>query len=184
MDENDVVKVGMEVALRPVTEVAENVLGILGGDWLSEKRARNRARLHAETEKVLRKSGAEIDQDPSPNVVLPLLSAAQDDSREELIQIWAKLLATAMDPNRRSLYRREFVDIVKKLDPADALVLQALPPSGDWFYASDFEVGLSEDQVLAAFNNLGRLELIISGKSGSNWTSTGKGRLLQTALRD
>lgn len=123
MDENELIKTGMEVALRPVTDIAENALGLLGGDWLSEKRARNREKLKARTREINAKRGVSPDDDPSPSVVIPLLSAAQDESREEVLEFWAQLLASAMDPDRQASYRREFVGIVKELEPADAIIL-------------------------------------------------------------
>jgi hypothetical protein len=54
------------------------------------------------------------------------LSAAQDENRDELIDLWAALLATALDPKTQSQYRREFSDSAKQLEPLDATVLREL----------------------------------------------------------
>src|SRR5579863_1754543 len=129
MDEDEFVKAGMELMLRPVTDIAENALGLLGGDWLSEKRARNRAKLKAKTEEILKARGAKLDNDLSPSIIAPLLSTAQDEGQEELQNLWAKLLASAMDPKRREGYRREFVQVAKDLEPLDVLVLPYLRES-------------------------------------------------------
>jgi hypothetical protein len=126
VDEDDLVKTGLEIVLRPVTDIAENALGVLGGDWLSEVRARNRAKLKDRTEKILHDRHAEPIDVASPSVITPLLSAAQDESRDELIDIWAALLATALNPKTQSQYRREFTDIAKQLEPLDVLVLTEL----------------------------------------------------------
>ncbi|HVW74477.1 MAG TPA: Abi-alpha family protein [Rhizomicrobium sp.] len=164
MDEDDFVKAGMEVVLRPVTEIAENALGLIGGDWLSEKRARNRAKLKAETEQILRNRGAKLDDDPSPSVIKPLLSAAQDESRDELTKLWAGLLATAMNPATKGFYRYEFVEITKHLNPIDAQVLELceLPsefdPTKRDFIAH--RLGVETDQIIVSFGNLAKLELI------------------------
>jgi len=126
MDENELVKTGLEVMLRPATEIAENALGLLGGDWLSEKRTRNRAKLKSKTDEILERRGAKLDTDPSPSVVIPLLMSAQDEGRDELLDLWAALLAAASDPARRKAYRREFVAIAKELEPVDIIVLMEI----------------------------------------------------------
>jgi hypothetical protein len=55
-------------------------------------------------------------------MLIPLLQAAADESREELQSLWAALLANAMtDGGHRT--RGAFVGALKSMDPADALVL-------------------------------------------------------------
>jgi hypothetical protein len=165
VEENDLVKAGMEVVLRPITDIAENLLGLVGGDWLSEARRRRREELKRKTEEILRKRDAIADDEPSPTVVIPLLSAAQDEGREELIDLWAALLAAAIDPARKSRYRRQFVDIVKQLEPVDAVVLRALVKEGGGvFYEQrkDFadSLGITEDQMDVSFGALRNVDLI------------------------
>lgn len=63
---------------------------------------------------------------PPLSVSIPLLEAARDESREELQVLWAALLAAACDPARSHRYRRQFVDVVKQLEPLDAVVLREL----------------------------------------------------------
>jgi len=126
-------------------------------------RARNRARLRSDTESILKARGAKMDTDPSPTIALPLLSAPQDESRDELIDLWAHLLACALDAARRKNYRRGFVGIAKALEPLDVLVLPILARPGEFapskleFIAN--ETGLSRDQVELSFRSLIRLEL-------------------------
>jgi hypothetical protein len=171
-DAKALAKVGMEVALGPVVSIAEDVLGRLGGDWLHENRARNRAKLRAKTEQIFRKSKIEVGEPISPSILVPLLSEAQEESRDELIGIWARLLAAAADPKRAGLYRREFVDIVKRLEPLDIIVLPILAnpselrPSRLEFVATI--LGLPRDQIELSFRNLERLELI-SDFEASGW---------------
>jgi hypothetical protein len=62
----------------------------------------------------------------SPSLAIPLLRAAYDESRPELQELWAQLIAAAMDPRRANRVRRSFVDTVQRLDPLDALVLKEL----------------------------------------------------------
>jgi len=169
-DAKEVVKAGLEIVLRPVTEIAENVLGRLGGDWLSENRARNRARLKAETDEILRRRKVENAQEPPPSIVVPLLTHAQDEGREALVSLWAKLLAAAMDPALAGNYRREFVEIVQQLEPLDVLVLPQLAhadlsPSRREYLAKHLSV--SADQVELSFRNLNRLEVTFQMAGGN-----------------
>lgn len=163
MDQRDLAKIGMEVVLRPVTEIAENLLGLAGGDWISERRTRNRAKLKARTEEILKQRGVEEPEEPPPSVIVPLLSAAQEEDRDELLGLWASLLAAAVDPERRRYYRREFVDIVRRLEPLDAQVLQlirdpaAMLPSREVAVAGRLNVSPAE--VGLAFRNLKQLGL-------------------------
>jgi hypothetical protein len=60
---------------------------------------------------------------PSLKLALPILAAAADESHEELQDLWARLLAAAMSPKKSKLIRLRFVEVLKKLDPPDALVL-------------------------------------------------------------
>src|SRR5437660_1458996 len=63
-----------------------------------------------------------------PSVAIPLLRAAYDESRPELQQIWAKLIAAAIDPNRSGQFRLSFIATLKQFDPLDAQVLKARQP--------------------------------------------------------
>ncbi len=167
MDETEAVKAGMEVILRPMTDVAENAIGLLGGDWLSEKRRCNRERLKARTDEILHERKIEHPVEPPPAILLPLLQEAQEESRETLVDIWAKLVAAAMDPARVDSYRREYVEVAKQLEPVDTLVLPLLSMPGNMsptrreYIAS--RLGISTDAVQISFRNLERLELIANG---------------------
>src|SRR6266567_4418792 len=96
-------------------------------------------------------------KDPSPAnlaVALPILHAAADESREELQELYARLLAAAMDPNRASQVRRSLVEFVRQLDPLDASVLQQLttqpPPMADGTDLADGlakALGVSRDEA-------------------------------------
>jgi hypothetical protein len=126
MDDDDLLRTGMEVVLRPVTNLADAVLGVAGGDWLQEVRARNRARLQSKTEEILIERGVKKPKAPSPNVLIPLLSAAQDELRDELQEIWARLLASASDPRSDRSFFLRFIEISRTLDPVDATVFKHL----------------------------------------------------------
>lgn len=162
MDEDDLIKTGMEVALKPVTDIAEDALGVLGGDWLKEVRRRNRERLQENTKKKLKDRGAAKVKEPSPSEIIPLLRVAQDESQAELADLWASLTATLMDPQKKHLFRREFIEIAKKLEAIDVGVLPLLQkgdmrPSKREVIAH--QLGVGPDEVQNSFRNLAKLEL-------------------------
>jgi hypothetical protein len=106
-------------------DLPHDLVGIMG-DWVKHKRARRWAELSADTEKILRERGVENREDVSPSVAIPLVAGAINEDREVLKELWAKLLANAMDPHRAKFVRPMLIELLKQLDPLDALVLQEL----------------------------------------------------------
>src|ERR1051325_3003634 len=100
----------------------EDLIGYLGGDWVRVRRAENMARMMHEAKARLIERAVEDPQPASLSVAIPILEGAADEDRNELVDLWARLLANAMDP-RLNKVRYEFIDAVKKMDPPDALVL-------------------------------------------------------------
>jgi hypothetical protein len=81
--------------------------------------------LRRRTAEILRERDVQRPIELSPNQATELLTAAQDESRETLAELWARLLANAMDPNMNNV-RQSFIDAVKKMDPPDAVVLRCI----------------------------------------------------------
>lgn len=103
--------------------VPEDLVGLLGGDWIRYRRAEQMVRLTQRAQALL----ADRSVDPEPvslALAIPLLEAAADESRPELAELWARLLAAAMDPDRSKRVRQTFVETIKAFDPVDALVLR------------------------------------------------------------
>ncbi len=107
-------------------------------------------------------------KDPSPAdlaVALPILHAAADESRDELQDLYARLLAAAMDPNRASQVRRSLVEFVNQLDPMDASVLHRLvidPPAagagtGDLAEGVARALGVSREEAFFSLERLHHL---------------------------
>jgi len=105
-----------------VGAIPGDLIGAGGGDWLHEVRVRNRARLEAKTASMLDRLDKSRLTEPSPSVVRPLLEAAVDESREQIQDLWARLLANSM-VDCGSRVRREFFITLKVLEPLDAAVL-------------------------------------------------------------
>ena len=104
-------------------DVPKDLIGLGGADWLHHKRQRNLATLETETAAHLERIAAERRTEPSPSVLVPLLSAATDESRKELQRLWAAFLANAMIDDG-SKVRREFFETLRSLEPQDAFLLQ------------------------------------------------------------
>ena len=97
--------------------------------------------------------------------MIPLLEAAQDEGRSELRDIWDSLLAAAADPALLSIFRKDFIDIAKQLEPIDAACLKSIQgmsgahqPSRVIFIATQLKV--SNDQVVISFRKLQDLKLV------------------------
>lgn len=68
--------------------VPEDVVALLGGNWLKVRRAEQLVRMLEKARARLRARKVTPEW-PSPSLLLPLLIAAADESRDELQDIWA-----------------------------------------------------------------------------------------------
>lgn len=120
-------------------------------------------------------------------IALPLFEAAADENREELQDLWARLLAAAMDPARSGQVRREFIEAVKQPEPIDALVLMELSKNEprqnprDTF-AAQFK--RTSDELEISIRHLAKLDLVSESGARSQAALTVTGRTLTGALRD
>jgi hypothetical protein len=64
--------------------VPHDIVGLLGGDWLRVRRAENLARIVAKSKDRLKARQVEPPEPASLSIVLPILVAAADESRDEL----------------------------------------------------------------------------------------------------
>jgi hypothetical protein len=104
----------------------EDVVGLLIGDPLRAVRTVIAAKLDDLVAQKLQQRNVQSTQPVSPSLAIPLMRAAYDESRPELQELWANLIASAMDPIRSSRVRISFIETLKRLDPLDALVLKTL----------------------------------------------------------
>jgi hypothetical protein len=111
---------------RAVSAPISDAYGYLIGDRLTAARQRNLDAITRETDRILRERKV-TDRSATPEQIsIPLLEAAQAESREELRHLWSRLLANAMDPSRSENVRPEFITLIQKLEPLDARVLDYL----------------------------------------------------------
>ena len=174
-----------------------NLIGLLIGDWLIHKRVRRWSELQAETKRIFDERNVKELNEISPSIALPLIEAALDEDREGLKELWAKLLAAAMDPKRKQLVRADLISTLKQLEPLDAIVLNAvydaqgtqLSPNGRDHLARRFSV--TSDEMTVCFQNLERLSCFIrrgdqppeSEMIRENPSLGPRGRLLMQAVR-
>ena len=146
---------------RVLGTLPEDAVGMLGGDWLHHVRLRNAARLQERTDAILRARGIRETSSISPRLAVPLLFAASDESEDILQDLWARLVANAMDSTHPHPVRRSFITTLQQLEPLDAIVLQDIFEKGGGVkkftiepenYAD--ELGATLDVLEIVFGNL------------------------------
>jgi hypothetical protein len=98
----------------------KDLFGLLVGDRVKARRIKGIERLWQRTSERLEHRSVDPEP-PSLKYAIPILEAAADEENEELQDLWSRLLAAAMDPNRRDGMRQSFIETVKQMDPIDAL---------------------------------------------------------------
>ncbi len=112
-----------------IRAIPAELLGLQAEGWLKQRRTRNLARLEAETTRILQGMAKERLTEPSPSVVVPLLQECVDEGRESLQGFWVALLANVMVDGGRKV-RREFFEVARRMEPADALLLDIAGMAG------------------------------------------------------
>jgi hypothetical protein len=77
-------------------------VGVLGGAWLHECHIRIRDKYRRRTEQIVRERDVQEFVELSPNLATALIGGAQDESREELMELWARLLIDAHIADNRA----------------------------------------------------------------------------------
>lgn len=134
--------------------IPQDAVGLVVGDFLHEVRIRNIHKLEQRTEEILSQRVDPHIQSVSPTLAIPLLKAAQDESRTELQELWARLLANAMDGSRSGV-RKNFIETVQRLDPVDAQILIKIAGDGD------LDTGVWKNDILS-IPNIRRDEVLVS----------------------
>jgi len=143
--------------------VPQDIIGYLGGDWLRIRRAENIAEMMNRAKKKLEAWGVEDSEPASLTVAIPILQGAADESREEIQDLWARLLAAAMTPSRARYLRQGFAEVITKMDPLDALIL--LEQGSEKTTALDQtlkQLNVSSDQYIISLENLQELKICLT----------------------
>lgn len=149
------------------TPVLADLVGIAGGDWLHQIRIRNTARLEARTREILKQRGYESQfAEISPAYLEPAVKAASNESSDDLLDLWARLIAAAADPKRARTSRKSFIVLLQQFDPIDALVFRALWDLGGISHPDGRAQAIAQRHsldsgvVAVSFENLFRLKCI------------------------
>ncbi len=108
--------------------LVENGVGLVS-DRIGYYRLAQFFKLVDKTKKLLDDGCVETTRHVPPSLAIPLFEAATAEEDETLHDLWAHLLANAMDPNRPQA-RRAFVGILRQFDPLDARLLKFLTEQG------------------------------------------------------
>lgn len=176
-----------------IADVPQDLVGVLGGTWLHERHIRLRDRLRRRTEQILQERDVEEVIELSPNMVAALIAGAQEEGSEELMELWARLLANAMDPNLNSV-RHSFIEAVKRMDPMDAVVIRlfyerdinalVLEPAGlkpidlIGVHYIAAEIGCNSDEIEISLRRLKDLSFLDEGNFGGHHQSANKDQTL------
>ena len=158
--------------------------------WLGEARKNNREMLRRRTEDILRERKVENIAELSPNLAVQILQLAQDEGRYALIELWARLLANAVDPSRSNL-RLAFIETVKLMDPPDAMLIERMVHRGyraihEEDGPASFnettiallanELNVSQDAVFVSLEHLEELGILANSTADAAWRTTSFGR--------
>lgn len=101
-----------------------DIYGWMVGDRVSEARKRNADAFARKTKRIIQERSLEEPQPVPEDLATPLLEQAQRESRDAMQELYAALLANAMDPAHANDVRPEFIKTLKDLQPIDILVLR------------------------------------------------------------
>jgi hypothetical protein len=168
--------------------IPKDLMGWAVGDRLQMRRLQNAAKIAGLAQQILDRRQVKDRETTGLLLGRALLDAAGNEDRAALQEIWSKLLAAAMDPNRSSRVRTLFVRIVKDMDPIDALIFQSLQdrwngqPNQRDFLAGRFK--WRPDEIETSFGRLQELGLGVCHAIGNSCSITPRGRELLRALSE
>jgi len=118
-------KVGCFVA-RVIGEPVDLAVGLLS-DKLRFMRWERQLRMVDKCEEILKKRKIEGKIRPvPPKLALPIMENASLEEDDQLQNLWANLLSSALDPNFNGILRGAFIDIIKQLEIVDVHLLSFL----------------------------------------------------------
>lgn len=174
-------------ALKPATQESGKTLALIPRainaalvplrQWIAEREYKL-----SETEKLLAKKLEHVGEDkivtPETYVAVPALQAiSYSMNSEELRNLYANLLAKAMNSDTKESVHPSFVEIIKQMSPTDALIFSKIiastirplitikistPNGGERIFAENCSwiTDISLERCRTSFDNLSRLGLI------------------------
>jgi hypothetical protein len=173
---------------RIVGTVPEDTVGFVLGDPLHAIRTLTAGWYDIKVQEILEKRKVKQTQQVSLSVAIPLVRGAYDETREGLRDLWAQLIAAAMDPDRAALVRISFIETLRHFDPLDALVLKTANEKGTTpgqeaaqYVARTLNQPINE--VIISAENLARLNCV-AHPSPANFYVTRYGSALLTVCSE
>lgn len=160
MTEAELVKATAEGTIEglfaPFNDLVQKTFGTLaeaiGGHVTLEFKARvlpRRLKLLQGMQNAIAEAGFEPSQ-IADNIWFPAVQAASLVDDETLLDMWSRLLANASDPSRRDSVHPSYVEILRQLSPADAVMLREIVT-----YTTALRSSFSEFELWRAFVELG-----------------------------
>lgn len=160
-------------------DLPKDMVGI-AADYMKAKREEIAKRRAVRAKAILEQRRVETIRELSPSLIVPLLGAAANEADDDLGELWSRLLANALDPNCAQI-RKDFIALVKQLDPPDARVLMTLAESPDERSAVlpingiEARFRATKDSVYMSITKLQKLGIIGAPKAIKDGTGTGAG---------
>lgn len=110
-------------AAKVFKEPAEQTAGIIN-DRLKLFRWQRQIRYVDRVNQILAERGIKDTVAVPPKFALPILEGASLEDEDELQDLWARLIATALDPRAEVSMRMAFIEIIKSLNATDIKILK------------------------------------------------------------
>lgn len=137
---------------RITTEPLETVMGILN-DKLQFMRWERKLRLAERGREILRQRGIEGPIRPIPyKLALPIIEHASLEDNDELQDLWANLLASAVDPKFDGLIRAAYIDIIRQLEVVDVHLLNVVYESYKGWLDESLRTAIQKDYYFSPIN--------------------------------
>lgn len=145
---------------RITTEPLETVMGILN-DKLQFMRWERKLRLAERGREILTERGIEGPLRPIPyKLALPIVENASLEDNDELQDLWANLLTSAVDPEFEGVIRSAYIDIIRQLEVVDVHLLNVVYESyKEWFDESQ-RTAIQKDYYFSPINHaVGKVDI-------------------------
>lgn len=168
---------------RAIAPAIGDIYGLMIGDKVRAARVRNLDAINRKRQDKIESRGVTDVLQPPEDIAIPALEAAQGETRDEMQELWASLLANAMDPQRAANVRPEFIQTVRQLQPLDAkiLIIMKALPEGQWLSTVTI-TGHRASAVKVSVAHLLSLNCATPGSGGTLLRPTDYGTELMFAL--
>lgn len=168
-----------------------NTFAVLKG-VITEQQAKIFGRVTRRVQELLDTAGVQPDEiRPCPLMLGALWTErASLEENPTLQELWARLMANALNSKFKEEIRIAYVDIIKSLSPLDVRIMQfmwpqklfIIPTTPSERFNREEELGACWNDIEVGIDNLKRLQLIASPYTADTMPIVGEGPLRFTAL--